>query len=99
MRVTIPKDADVAQFEIDQQLNLDTLLVAVNGIQVPFTYNNLTVTIENVKAGQVVDIEDTSEYELVGEKPIEVHKAPNFTTIKFRINSLDYIPKLEEDND
>ena len=99
MKITIPQTVDVAQFEIEQELNPNILVVTVDGEEVSYDYSNLTVTIENVKAGQVVELTEQPVVSIEGEAPIETVRFPTWTRIKFRINSLDPLPKPEEDND
>ena len=93
MKITIPQTADVAQFEIEQELNPNILVVTVDGEEVPFDYSNLTVTIENVKAGQVVELTEQPVMSIEGEAPMLVEQYPTITRIRFKINSLQYLPK------
>ena len=97
MKITIPRDAEVAQFEIEQELNPNILVVTVDGEEVSFDYSNLTVTIENVKEGQVVELTEQPVMSIEGEAPMQVDQYPTITRMKFKINSLDYIPKPAEE--
>ena len=102
MKITIPQTADVAQFEITAPHNPDNLVVKVDGEEVSYGYSELTSTIEleDLKEGQTVEItEDTPPLKLEGEAPVLVDTYPTITRIRFKINSLDYIPKPEEDDD
>ena len=96
MKVTIPNNADLLELEITIPHNPELLKVTIDGQPVVYHYNaqTSTVTVEDVLEGQIVDIySETSEaYELAGEAPIEVNTYPTFQQMKFRINSLDYLP-------
>ena len=102
MKVTLERDVDVAQFEIAVQHNPDYLVVKVDGEEVSYGYSESTSTIEleDLKEGQTVEItEDTPPLKLEGEAPVLVDEYPTITRIKFKINSLDYIPKPEEEDE
>ena len=94
MKVTLERDADVAQFEITAQHNPDNLVVKVDGASAEYEYANSTVILHDLAEGQTVEIaEDTPPLKLEGEDPIQVDVYPTITRIKFKINSLDPLPE------
>ena len=94
MIVTIPKDADFAEFLITAQHNPNYLVVKVDGVITTFDYEDSTVKLTDLKEGQVVEItEETPSHTIEGEAPIEAIKLPTITRIKFKINSLGYLPE------
>ena len=102
MKVTVPSDAEVLELEIVIDHNPDNLVVTIDGEPAEYRYSfkTKTVTIDDVTEGQVVDIySETSEaYELAGEAPIVVNTYPTLQQVKFRINSLDYLPIDRDEN-
>ena len=100
MKVTLDKTVDVAEFEITAQHNPNYLQVKVDGAVVPFDYaaaggnlSHSTVTLRNLSEGQTVEITEEKPHTIEGEKPILVNTYPTITRIKFKINSLDSLPK------
>ena len=99
MKVTLEQDVDFAQFEIEVQHNPDTLIVTVDSQPATYDYTSGTVTISDLKQGQVVEITEGAKHTIEGEAPILADTYPTITRIRFKINSLDYIPKPEEGDD
>ena len=101
MKVTLEQTVDVAQFEITAPHNPDYLVVKVDGELVSYGYSESTSTIEleDLKEGQTVEItEEPPSLKLEGEEPILVDTYPTITRIRFKINSLQPLPQIE-DND
>ena len=100
MKVTLERDVDVAQFEIAVQHNPDYLVVKVDGEEVSYGYSESTSTIEleDLKEGQTVEVTEDTPHTIEGEAPMIVDTYPTITRIRFKINSLDYMPKAAEED-
>lgn len=94
MKITLQRDVDFAEFEIVPEHNPENLRVRVDGQLADYTYNNDTrsVVISDLKQGQVVEI-DQPTLTIEGEDPIVVDQYPTVTRIRFKINSLNYLPE------
>ena len=93
MKLTLPRDADYIQLEITAPHNPDKLVVKVDGVVTTFDYADSTVTLTDLNEGQMVEVYEETSHTIEGEAPIEAIKLPNITRIKFRINSLGYLPE------
>ena len=97
MTFTIPYDVDTAEFAVDVAHNPDTLRVKVDGVTVEHDYSSSTIFLHNLKQGQVVEVGEQPMKSIEGEAPIVATAYPYVTQMKFRINSLDYLPIDRED--
>lgn len=95
MKLTIPNDADYVQLEITAPHKPNRLAVKVDGVITSFDYANSTVTLTDLKQGQLVEVYEETSHTIEGEAPVEVSTFPTLTRIKFRINSLDHLPEAE----
>ena len=99
MKITLPSDADVLELEITIPHSPEKLVVTIDDKPAVYNYSpeTNTVSIEDVTKGQVVEIYE-QPLRLDGEAPIQVTTYPTFQAVKFRINSLDYLP-IDRDED
>lgn len=95
MKILIPNAADRAEFEIVAPHNQDHLVVTLDGVEVDYTYRSGTVIIDGVEAGQTVEITEEPPHTIEGEAPMLVDSYPTITRIRFKINSLEPLPRIE----